>query len=166
MRSRTKSKMGKEKSYANRTGGGPPMPKEDTLTTIEEEIGFLIKPVSVEGHDVRESVANFDYCDILPKEHDYSNNIDFVTVNMPKNSDEIVEETISKSALECEKENSLTNVTHKVMKSSKKRITKKKDNFLNASAATSSYEKYLEKKISIKQEYYEKKLKLCRNFLN
>lgn len=162
VRSRTKSKTSKAKSYANKTGCGPPMPKEDTLTTIEEDIGSIIKLVSIEAHDIQESIGdfNFDVNSILSMQHDQK---DSFTIDIPENSESLIQEVIPENIrpLECNNKNSDFKENHKVIKTTvqkaKKRIKKKKENYLNVSLAALSYQKYLDKKTETKQKYYEKK---------
>lgn len=60
MRSRTKSKYASNRRSLNATGGGPS--EEIILTKNEESILDIIKVVSVEGHNVNESIVEFDMC--------------------------------------------------------------------------------------------------------
>uniref|UniRef100_A0A6P7F4N7 Regulatory protein zeste n=1 Tax=Diabrotica virgifera virgifera TaxID=50390 RepID=A0A6P7F4N7_DIAVI len=143
IRSRTKVKMGNIKKHQNKTGGGPPIPPEDNLTSTEEDVYSIIKEVSVEGHTVEESMVSFDF-------NSYTTNMLSETLNSQidvqdgsnENNQsldtepnlEITNEDPQDIKLQTPQKNE--NRNHRsTMRSKKKRIPKKRENFMNASAA-------------------------------
>uniref|UniRef100_A0A6P7FZH8 Regulatory protein zeste n=1 Tax=Diabrotica virgifera virgifera TaxID=50390 RepID=A0A6P7FZH8_DIAVI len=174
IRSRTKVKMGNIKKHQNKTGGGPPIPPEDNLTSTEEDVYSIIKEVSVEGHTVEESMVSFDF-------NSYTTNMLSETLNsqidVQDGSNEnnqrmdtvpnlkITNEDPQDIKLQTPQKNE--NRNHRsTMRSKKKRIPKKRENFMNASAAATTYKDYLNKKSNIKKAYYREKINIMKTNLN
>ncbi|KAF5301668.1 hypothetical protein FQR65_LT19206 [Abscondita terminalis] len=59
LRVKAKQKQAALRRHALATGGGPAM--TDDITPVEEDVISTIAPVTIEGHEIEESVVDFDF---------------------------------------------------------------------------------------------------------
>ncbi|KAJ8964899.1 hypothetical protein NQ314_004538, partial [Rhamnusium bicolor] len=151
MRCRTKSKASKNKINREGTGGGPFI--EDSLTKVEEDIIDIIKIVSVEGHEnVKESIVEF--------------NMEFETQKNDENDCNFISETqssnpsINRVEISEDHQNKTPSAKNGKEWKSRKIAKRTPTRLKHTTAAIESYEKHLDKKLAIKEKYYEEKLKI------
>lgn len=164
LRSRTKSKQGTNKKETSATGGGPYT--EDPLTKVEEDILEIIKKVSVEGHEVQESYAEFNLqCenvavtskrDLIP--------VDTSSTSKQLNSLCVADDELNHTGSTIFKQ---SNKSGEILKGeqSVKKVPKKIERLINSATAASHFSENLNKKVSLKEEYYKKKIEIMQEML-
>lgn len=181
MRFRTKNKVSVNKKAAGGTGGGPFT--EEVLTATEEEVLTVIKKVSIDGHDVPESTVEFVFEEdnAIPAAaseiviHDPV--VEENAANFEVDSDDIAEvlppatefallqnvilEPCTMASARSDPESALKDLTNKT-KPFKGKMPKKLEHLINAATAATCFKENLNKKVSIKEAYYQQKITLLQ----
>ncbi|CAH0562973.1 unnamed protein product [Brassicogethes aeneus] len=158
LRSRTKLKKSEINKHHGGTGGGPPTEKE--LTPSEISILDIVKAVSIEGHKVPESPANFNFEETDKIVHDLLNEnqkeqILVVQKEKALSNKENIQPSTSQRKIP---EKALSNKENIQPSTSQRKIPKRSK--ISNGMVVNEFNTLYKQKIQIKESYYNKKIEL------
>lgn len=145
LRSRTKIKKSELNKQYGGTGGGPPLVSE--LTPSEQAILDIVKVVSIEGHNVLESPANFNF----------ENTEDITNDSLLTNNENFTEDSKG-STPRFTLNHTGTNNDKNTPSTSGRKVPKRSK--MSNEVVVNNFNTLYKQKTKIKEEYYNKKIEL------